>query len=253
MVLIMEYDGTCYHGFQLQVALPTIQGEAERAIGKLTGERTRVGAASRTDAGVHARGQVVSFITDSLLPPRTFIKGMNYYLPEDIAVKAAYKVDKDFDVRRKAVSREYNYHILNSSVRSPLKRRFAYPVSGCLDIKAMNRACKCLLGKHDLASFVTNLGVTLKSTIRDVHRAEVKRKGELVIFDMAANSFLAHQVRNTVGSLIRIGLGKMNIDEFCSIMEAKTFGLAGPTAPARGLCLMRVNYASPFEEGDENL
>ena len=249
----MEYDGTRYHGFQLQAAPPTIQEETEKAIGKLTGERARVISASRTDAGVHARGQVVSFMTRSLLPPQTFVKGMNHHLPEDIAVKAAHKVNNSFNVRRNAISREYSYCILNSSVRSPLKQRFAYLVSGRLDIEAMNRACKCLLGKHDFASFVTRLGGELKSTIRDVHRAELRRKGELVIFDIAANSFLPHQVRNTVGSLIRVGLGKMNIEEFYSIMEARMPGLAGPTVPAHGLCLMRVNYPSPVEGGYENL
>ncbi len=247
IVLIMEYDGTRYHGFQLQAGLPTIQREVESALWKLTGERTRVMTASRTDTGVHAKGQVVSFRTKSPLPPQTFINGLNYYLPKDIAAKEARRVDDSFNVRRSALSREYNYYILNSSTRSPLQNSFSYLVAGCLDIEAMNQAGQALIGKHDFASFASRIGGGIKNTIRSVDKAEVKKEGELVIFNMVANSFLPHQVRNTVGTLIRVGLGKMSIDEFYSIIEARRPGLAGPAAPAHGLCLMRVNYSRPFE------
>lgn len=247
IVLIVEYDGTNYHGLQLQTGPPTIQGELESALRKLTGERTRVIAASRTDAGVHAKGQVISFRTKSSLPTQTFINGLNYYLPRDIAVKAAHRVDDSFNVRRNALSREYNYHILNSPTRSPLKNSFSYLVAGELDIEAMNQACQALIGKHDFASFASCIEAKLKNTVRNVHKAEVKKDGELVIFNMVANSFLPHQVRNTVGSLIRVGLGKMSLDEFYSIIKARKPGLAGPTAPAYGLCLVRVNYPHPFE------
>lgn len=247
IVLIMEYDSTHYHGFQLQAGPPTIQGETEKALWKLTGERTRVAAASRTDAGVHARGQVVSFRTRSPLPPQTFITGLNYYLPRDIAVKAAHRVGDSFNVRRSALSREYNYYILNSLTRSPLKKGFSYLVVGHLDIEAMNRACQALIGEHDFASFASSLGVKIRNTMRKVYRAEMGKDGELVVFNMVASSFLPHQVRNTVGALIRVGLGKMGVDEFHNIIEAKKPGLAGPTAPACGLCLMQVNYSRPFE------
>jgi len=244
----MEYDGTRYHGFQLQANLPTIQGETEKALWKLTGKRTRVIGASRTDTGVHAKGQVVSFMTGSPLPPQTFIKGLNHYLPRDIAVKAAYRVDDSFNARRSALSREYNYYILNSLTRSPIGQGFSYLVAGHLDIEVMNQACQGLIGEHDFASFATRIGPGVKSTIRNAHHAEVKKEGELTTFNMVANSFLPHQVRNTVGALIRIGLGKMSIDEFYSIIEAKEPGLAGPTVPAHGLCLMRINYPHPFGE-----
>jgi len=253
IVLIMEYDGTHYHGFQLQVNLPTIQGETEKALRKLTGERSRVITASRTDAGVHAKGQVVSFRTRSSLPLETFINGLNYYLPRDIAVKAAHRVSDSFNVRRSALSREYNYYILNSRIRSPFKEGFAYLVGGHLDIEAMNQACQALIGEHDFASFASAIGVGIKNTIRRLYRAEMEKDGELVVFNMVANSFLPHQVRNTVGALIRVGLGKMTIDEFHRIIEAKKPGLAGPTAPACGLCLMRINYPHSFEGYNENL
>jgi len=247
MVLIIEYDGTRYHGSQLQAGLPTIQGEMEKALCKLTGEQSRVMAASRTDTGVHAKGQVISFMTKSSLPPQTFINGLNYYLPRDIAVKAAYKVSDSFNVRRDAIGREYNYYILNSPTHSPMREGFSYLVASPLNIEAINQACQALIGEHDFASFATCNGARIRNTVRTVYRAEVEKDEELAIFKMVANSFLPHQVRNTIGALIRVGLGKTGIDEFLSISEAKTPGLAKPTAPACGLCLMQINYPEPFE------
>jgi len=247
IVLILEYNGTRYHGSQFQANAPTIQQELEKALAKLTGEKIRVAMASRTDAGVHARGQVVSFRTESSLPPQTFTSGLNYYLPRDIAVKAAHRADDCFNVRRGAVSREYSYYILNSSTRSPMLDGFAYLVPGHLDIEAMNQACQLLTGERDFTSFATSIGVGVKRMVRKVYRAEVKRDGEMVVFNVEANSFLPHQVRNTVGALVRVGTGKMRVDEFKDILEAKKPGLAEPTAPACGLCLMRVNYPRPFQ------
>jgi tRNA pseudouridine38-40 synthase len=242
----MEYDGTHYHGFQLQDNFPTIQGETEEALWKLTGERLRVMTASRTDAGVHAKGQVVSFRTKSHLPLPAFINGLNYYLPRDIAVKAAHRVGDSFNVRRDALSREYNYYILNSLTRSPLRKSFSYLVTGHLDIEAINRACQALIGEHDFASFASCIGGGTRNTMRSVYRARIEKDGELAVFNMVANSFLPHQVRNTVGALIRVGLGKVSVDQFHIIIEAKKPGLAGPAAPACGLCLIRINYPSPF-------
>ena len=254
IALVIEYDGTNYCGFQWQTNQPTVQREIEKAIGKLTGEESRIIAASRTDTGVHARGQVVSFRTKSPLPYSTFIKGLNYYLPGDIAIKSAIKVDDSFNVRRNALRREYNYYIVNSPIRSPLYRGFAHLVTGRMDIGAMNEACQVLIGRHDFASFVTCFESRIKSTVRHVYQAKVAKDGNLVTFNIVANSFLPHQVRNTVGTLIRVGLGKMTIDEFYGIFEAKRPSLAGPTAPACGLCLMRIIYPHPWEEiFNENL
>jgi tRNA pseudouridine38-40 synthase len=252
IVLTLEYDGTNYHGFQWQNGLPSIQKEAEAAINKLTGERVRVVAASRTDAGVHAMGQVVSFRTNSSLPTDNFTSGLNHYLPRDIAVKSAYKADDSFNVQRDATSREYSYYILNSPTRSPVREGSAYSVPSSLDIEAMSRAAKSLIGEHDLASFASSNGTRVKSTVKRVSKASFQREGEVVIFNMVANSFLPHQVRNTIGALIRVGLGKMSLDEFNSIIEAKKRGTAGPTAPACGLYLTRVNYPS-LERNNEDL
>ena len=248
VILIIEYDGTSYHGFQLQAELTTIQGELETALGRLTGETRRVMAASRTDAGVHARGQVVSLRTGSRLPAPTFVTGLNHYLPEDIAVKAAYRVHDAFDVRREAISREYRYYILNSRTRSPIRRWYSYRVPGELDIAAMNEAAEALEGKHDFRSFASRLEPKGRSTVRNVFRAWVEREAEMVMFNMVASSFLPHQVRNTVGVLLEVGAGRINVDEVRRIMEARQAGLAGPTVPARGLYLMRINYPVTFEE-----
>ena len=254
IVLLLEYEGSRYYGFQLQQKLPTIQGEIEKALKKLTGDSIRVMAASRTDSGVHAYGQVVSFRTKSLLERRAFVGGLNYYLPADIAVKATYRTDESFKVRSQAVSREYKYYIFNRPTRSPLWDKYSCLVRGELDIEAMNMAAKLLIGERDLASFASNLSVELRSTRRKIFKSEVVREGELVVFNIIAGSFLPHQVRNTVGALIKIGMGEMTVDEFHSIMEARKIGLAGPALPANGLFLMKVNYKKELEEYDiENL
>lgn len=253
IVLIMEYDGARYYGFQLQLNQPTIQGETETAIFKLTGERRRLVTASRTDTGVHAKGQVASFLTESQLPPETIVKALNYYLPKDIAVREAYRVDNSVNVRREAISREYRYYIWNSPTRSPLIRGYSHFINRILNIEAMNEACQALPGEHDFASFASSVEPKLKNTVRRVFEVGVTRKDEIVVFRIVANAFLPHQVRSTVGMLIRIGLGKMNLNEFYSIMNTKKFGLAGPTVPACGLCLVKINYPAPWSELNENV
>jgi tRNA pseudouridine38-40 synthase len=180
-------------------------------------------AASRTDTGVHARGQVVSFWAESTLDAMTLVRALNYYLPGDIAVRAAYRAGDSFSVRGDALSREYRYHILSSSTRSPFSRRFALFMPKILDIQTMNEACQLVQGEHDF-----------------------EKKGDFTVFRIVANSFLPHQVRSTVGLLVRLGLGKIGIADFRDIMEARNVGLAGPVSPACGLCLARVNYARPL-------
>ena len=248
IILTIEYDGTDYHGSQWQANAPTIQGEIEKALKMLTGEKIRIKIAGRTDAGVHARGQVVAFDTASPLPLRSFIDGLNHYLPPGIAVQKAYHADNNFDVRRKAVSREYRYYILNSPTRSPLRDRFAWRVDGNLDVESMNRACEALIGRHDFASFVASAGTARqKRTVRDVYKAEITRDSDMIVFEIVASSFLPHQVRNTVGALIKVGQGHMTIEEFNNMVTAAKPGLTGPMAPPEGLCLVRVNYPVDFE------
>lgn len=218
----------------------------------MTGEKRRVQSASRTDAGVHAKGQVVCFRTTTKLHPPIILRALNYYLPDDVAVKEAYRVKADFNIRGDAISREYEYRILNSPVRSPLNENFVYQVAGKLNMRMMNEVSQLLKGKHDFASFASALGV-VKSTFRTVHEAKFIRKSNMVIFKIIANSFLPHQVRNTVGLLIKVGLGSINSDEFRRILDARKTGLAGPAAPPCGLYLMKVNYPFDLELEYENV
>jgi tRNA pseudouridine38-40 synthase len=240
LALIVEYDGTRYHGFQAQVGVPTIQDAIESALTKIAGEKIRIVGAGRTDAGVHARGQVISFKCVSRLSPQTLIRALNFYLLPDIAIKAGNMVEGSFNARRDAISREYRYTILNSPTPSPLQRDYAYFVPVPLDTGAMNEACQALLGRQDFASFTGPMGG--KRTVRNVSKAEVVGEGERVLFNIVADSFLPKQVRSTVGSLVRVGLGKLTLEKFKEIIQAKRPGLAAPVAPAHGLCLMKVNY-----------
>lgn len=240
LALIVEYDGTRYHGFQFQVGVPTIQGEIEGALKKITGEKVRIVAAGRTDAGVHANGQVISFRYRSNLSLQTLIKALNFYLAPDISVKGGGWVDDRFSARRDALSREYLYSVLNSPTPSPLLRWYSYFMPMALNTGAMNEACQVLVGQHDFASFTGPMQG--KRTVRNVLKVEVSRKGELVCFSMEADSFLPRQVRSTMGCLLRVGLGKLTVEGFKEILQAKKPGLAAPVAPAHGLCLMKVRY-----------
>lgn len=242
IVLVMEYEGTRYHGFQYQDNALTVQAEVEKAVGRLTGESTRVAAASRTDAGVHAKGQVVSFRTGAGLPARIWVRAMNYYLPPDIAAKEAWLADDAFDVRRDAVRREYRYSILNSEVRSPLKLHHNYFFPQPLDVEAMQQASLLLEGQHDFASFTPVRVDKAGGSVRRVYEARVNRQGDLVQFSVTANSFLPHQIRHTVGALLQVGRGRLRVDQFGQIAEARKPGLAGPAVPPHGLCLMKVEY-----------
>jgi tRNA pseudouridine38-40 synthase len=227
-----------------------VQGELEKALWRSTGEWIRIVAASRTDAGVHAQGQVVMFETCSSLSPNTFVQALNFHLPQDIAIKACSQVEDDFNPRRQATRREYRYTILNSLTPSPLQRRHAYFMFKPLDIEAVNRACGVLIGRHDFASFTTPVAKG-KNTVRTVFQAGAREEGELVFFCIAADSFLPQQVRRTVGPLIKVGSGQMAVEEFWQLTKSKILGLAAP-APAHGLCLMKVDYPNFKFENDGN-
>lgn len=241
IALIVEYEGTRYHGSQIQAGVPTIQGELERALMMVTGEKIRTSYAGRTDQGVHAKGQVVAFRTVSSLPPQTIAHGMNHYLPDDIAIRDAFIVNDDFDPRRDALSREYCYYIWNSATPSPLSRRSAHFVPRHLETEEMNQACQTILGTHDFAPFASSLNGR-KNTVRTVYQATVDREGDLVSCLMVASSFLPHQVRRTMGSLVSVGLGKSDVAAFSEILRSKKPTTAGPVLPPHGLCLLKVNY-----------
>jgi len=240
IALLLEYEGTSYRGSQLQKGVPTVQGALEEALFRLTEERTRVAMAGRTDAGVHARGQVASFRTEKPLPLRAFVEGLNYYLPEDIAVVAAAEVPLSFDVRRQARRRWYRYLILLRPARSPLLRRFAWHLPERLDLEAMARAAPLLEGEHDFAAFT--MPAMKGRAVRHVFRCRFRWRGDLAFLDMEANAFLPQQVRRTVGALVEVGRGRLSPQALAQMLQQPRPGAASLAAPPHGLCLMRVYY-----------
>jgi tRNA pseudouridine38-40 synthase len=241
IAVLLEYDGTGFKGYQSQAAGRTVQGVVESAIVELVGVATRVHAASRTDAGVHACGQVISFWVENRFGPEVVARGLNHYLPGDVAVKGVCVLDGDFDVRRRAVARCYRYLIGCGVAHSPLRERYQLFVSESPDVQSMRLAARSLQGVHDFASFATSLDEP-ESTVRVVHEARVTEHDDVVEFSIVANAFLRHQVRNTVGQLLRVGLGRCSVEEFAELVAHPRRGTAGPAAPGRGLCLTEVRY-----------
>ena len=238
----MEYDGTGYNGFQWQAQFPSIQGELERAIKGLTGETTRVRGASRTDAGVHAKGQVVDFVTRAPYTTETFINALNWYLPSDIRVRGACGVPLDFNSRKEAVSRVYRYTVFNARWPSALLRDFCHWVSAPLDMSLMKEAAGYLVGSHDFSALASRLPPR-RSPVRRVKRWDVWQEGELALIEAEASSFLPHQIRRTNGILLGIGLGRLNVEVMKEILNGTVKDLKHcPSLPAKGLCLIRVNY-----------
>jgi tRNA pseudouridine38-40 synthase len=239
LALVLEYDGRRYGGSQYQKNAPSIQGELEAALNKLTGENPQTAFAGRTDAGVHARGQVASFVTGSRHQPEVFVRGLNRWLPADIAVQRALEVPLDFDVRRRARSREYRYLVLNSLLPSPLLQAFTWQVAEQLDVAAMREAASLLVGRHDFAAFA---GPVAGSTVRSLQRCELETRARLLAVCMEADAFLPHQVRRTVGALVQVGLGRRSAADLAGLLREPQPAVAGPAAPPQGLCLMKVNY-----------
>jgi tRNA pseudouridine38-40 synthase len=242
IALVLEYDGTRYAGFQLQSNASSVQGALEEAIGKLTGASARVMGAGRTDAGVHAAGQVACFDTDSSLAVERFRAGLNHYLLEDIAVHNAYEVAGDFDPRRHAIARTYRYTMLEGVSRSPLRSRFAYQVGRSLDVASMNEAMAGLQGERDFAPFSGNLPSSGR-TVRFMYRTQVWRQnGDEVCLEVEANAFLHQQVRRIAGAALGVGLRKMTVEEFAALADSSVHGAAALVLPPHGLCLRRVEY-----------
>ena len=245
---MLEYEGTYFAGFQRQANALSIQAVVEEACRSLTGEPVRVQGAGRTDAGVHAMGQVVSFETKSVLPIEQVRRGLNHYLPEAIGVRAAHEVPVDFDPRRNAVSRVYRYSMLCREGRSPLQRRVAYLVQAPVDLAAMRDALAYLEGTRDFAPFSGPVE-SGKSTVRRLMRTAVWREGDQVHVELEGNAFLPQQVRRTVGALLQVGLKKLTIEEFKALADSGVRGVARWVAPAHGLCLRQVHYRL-FSMGD---
>jgi tRNA pseudouridine38-40 synthase len=240
IAVLLEYEGTAYRGSQYQENGPSIQSELESALRNLTGEAVRISFAGRTDAGVHALGQVAAFDTASRLLPPEFVTGLNHFLAPDVAVRDAMEVGAEFDPRRDARGRLYRYRIANRAVRPALDRGRVWHVPKPLDVPAMQRAARAFEGAHDFAAFA---GVYDGRTARTVDRCEVSERCDGgVAVEMEAKSFLPHQVRRTVGPLVEVGLGRMTEEALVELLEAARPASAGPAAPAWGLYLVRVAY-----------
>ena len=251
LALVLEYQGTHYSGFQLQENASTVQGEIERALHKLTGECIRVRGASRTDAGAHAKGQVVDFLTNAPFTTETFLRGANFYLPPDIKVRGSYEVNADFHSRKDAVSRVYRFNLLNSESPSPLLRELAHWVWAPLDVGAMEEAAGYLVGTHDLSALSGPLARG-SDAVRRVDRWEVWTKEEMVVIEAEANGFLPHQVRRTNSVLVEIGLGKLAPGVMGDIVGGNaSVPDRCPYLPAKGLCLMAVKYEGFPPEGSQ--
>jgi tRNA pseudouridine38-40 synthase len=240
--LLIEYDGTNYLGWQVQPKGPTIQGMIEEKLTLLTGESTLLIGSGRTDAGVHALGQVAHFKTKSPMDVHTIQRALNGLLPSDIVIQRAEEVEEGFHARKQAKSKVYEYRILNRSIRSALHRGYVWHIPQKLDFKALQRATQSLIGEHDFSSF-RSVGSPTRTAVRKVIRAEWKMGEDgLIRFEIEANGFLKQMVRAIVGTLVEVGKGKITSEEFLKVLLAKDRKKAGPTAPAHGLFLKEVRY-----------
>jgi len=243
--LTLEYDGTDFAGFQLQPDARSVQGELERAIAEITREQRRVVPAGRTDAGVHARGQVAHFDSDTRLSPGELQRALNAVLPRDVAVLALAEAPPEFDARRDALAKRYVYRILNRPEPSPLRARTHLHLRAALDLAAMREGARALVGKHDFSAFRGAPGGVLEdeNPERSIDRLELAAGGDELALEACGRSFLRYMVRNIAGTLIEVGQGKRAAGEVAEILASRDRARAGPTAPAHGLCLEEVRYS----------
>lgn len=239
--VVMEYDGTRYAGWQRQMNVPTIQATVEDALTAIAQTRLTLVGAGRTDAGVHALGQVASFRTDRGLSPRDWLRALNAHLPADISALSVHKVPDDFHARYSAKGKLYEYHLLNRSERAPLLRERAWMLFKSLDCAAMTDAATCLIGLHDFSSFETAPTDNENPHCR-LDRLELRRDGDLIVLDFYADRFLKQMVRSIVGTLVEVGQGKRTAASMPAVLRARARAAAGRTAPAHGLYLVRVEY-----------
>ena len=251
LVLVLEYEGTAYSGFQRQDNAPTVQAVIEDAIHSLTGEQSVVKGSGRTDAGVHALGQVATIELCSRIPTNQLRTGINHFLPQDVAVKEVQLVPRAFDARRHALSRVYRYTLFCGRDRSPFLDGTTYRFGESIELGVMEQALSYLKGIRDFAPFSGPLKLE-KSTVRELFRTKIWREGDLVHIELKGNAFLRQQVRRIIGALLQVGTHKLNLEQFKFIADSGVRGLAHWVAPARGLCLLRVNYDSVFVEDRQN-
>lgn len=236
----VAYDGTEFLGFQWQPRGRTVQGVLETAVAQVTQQQTRVIGAGRTDAGVHAQGQVIGFRVAWRHPLADLQRALNAVLPEDVAILELGPAEPDWHPRFSARRRSYRYTVLNQPVRSPLARRYACLVTEPLDLAALREAAALLVGEHDFASF--GRPTQGESTVRVIYEARWQQDGAWFIFDITGNAFLRGMVRSIVAALLQVGAGRWPVARVGEVLAGRDRGLAAAPAPACGLCLMKVEY-----------
>lgn len=239
--LDIEYDGTGCAGWAKQPGLPTIEGLLEEMLGQVLQERVSLSVAGRTDAGVHARGQVVSFLTGNGIEAGRLAWSLNSMLPDEVAIKDCSEAAEDFDARRSALSRLYSYSILNREYKSPFRARFVHHYAGPLDLALMEQAAAMILGNHDFTAFTPTVSEH-SYFLRDITLSEWRREDDLLIYRIRSKSFMRNMVRALVGTMLEIGRGYRPLEELEPLLEGAARSEAGETAPARGLCLEAVEY-----------
>ena len=239
--LIISYDGTRYSGWQSQANAVTVQGTIEKTLKKITGGTVKLKGAGRTDSGVHARYQAANFHTASKIPLEKLKDALNSNLPRDILINTAEYVPGAFDSQKCARSKHYRYTVTTSRFVDPFIRHFVARFSYPLNIGAMRSAAAKLAGKHDFKAFQAS-GSKEKDTVRTIKKIKIEKKGDMVYIDVWADGFLYNMVRTIAGTLLEIGRGKLPVSIISDILRKKSRPLTGPTAPANGLCLMRVEY-----------
>ena len=239
--LIVAYDGTNYCGWQVQPNGITIQGELNRCLSELLGEEIKTIGASRTDAGVHAMGNVAVFDTETRMPGEKISYALNQRLPEDIRIQLSEEMPMDFHPRYCDSVKTYEYRILNRRFQIPTERLYSYFYHYKLDEKKMREATSYLIGRHDFASFC-GAGAQVKSTVRTIRSVEVERFGDMVTIRISGEGFLYNMVRIIAGTLIEIGNGQYPPERMQEILDARDREWAGPTAPAKGLTLLGIQY-----------
>ena len=239
--LVLEYDGTCYAGWQRQPDQPTIQEAIERAIQQVRQINVSVIGAGRTDSGVHARGQVASFRTELDWPASNWMRALNAVLPKNIAVRSSTLMDDRFHAQHDAQGKLYTYRILHRPARPTIDRAFVWHIYKPLNDVAMQQAAATLIGLQDFSSFEGSL-TDNTNPMCNLQRLAVIRQGDQILIEAYADRFLKHMVRAIVGTVVEVGLGKRTPDSLTAVLRAQDRSAAGQTAPPQGLCLMRVDY-----------
>jgi tRNA pseudouridine38-40 synthase len=239
--LVVEYDGTCYAGWQRQPDHPTIQEAIERAIHQVSQARVSIIGAGRTDSGVHARGQVASFRTTRDWPAATWMRALNAVLPKDIAVRSSALMNDRFHAQHDARGKLYTYRILHRPARPTIDRAFVWHIYKPLDAALMQQAAASLIGSQDFSSFEGSL-TDNDNPICHLQRLAIIRHDDQILIEAYADRFLKHMVRAIVGTLVEVGLGKRTPDSLTAVLRSRNRSAAGQTAPPHGLCLMRVDY-----------